>query len=119
MVNPCRPITRAGCASLQQGAKLLATHIVFAVVLLLWTVALCLVVLLIMKRTIGIRVSSEAEAVGLDASVHAGRSYTEFQTTVFRFKSNKGVEHQMELRVRAGDAAKLAMVRRCRLNTSG
>jgi ammonia channel protein AmtB len=42
------------------------------------------VVVYILKWTIGIRVNVDEEMKGIDASQHGGRSYTEFQTTVFK-----------------------------------
>jgi Amt family ammonium transporter len=42
--------------------------------------------------------------------MHGGSSYSEFQTTIFRFKDKSGSESHMEMRVRAGDAARFAIV---------
>jgi Amt family ammonium transporter len=69
-----------------------------------------LAVLAVLKYFNALRVSADRECNGLDRSMHGGSSYTEFQTTIFRFKDKSGSESQMEMRVRAGDAARFAMV---------
>ena len=52
-----------------------------------------------------LRVNLNDEMKGIDV-VQYGRSYTEFQTTVFTFKMRDGAQHSMEMRVRAGDAGR-------------
>ena len=96
-----------GCAG---GGSILGANVVFllALVAFIGTGSFC--ALRGIKMVLGsLRVRVNDEMKGMDASQHGGRSYTEFQTTVFTFKTPGGGEHSMEMRVRAGDAAKFAM----------
>ena len=95
-----------GCAN---SGAILGSNFVFLLAQVSWVVVTCSIVLYVIKRQIGLRVNLDDEVKGLDQSQHGGRSYTEFQTTVFKFKTASGAEHSMEMRVRAGDAAKFAM----------
>ena len=96
-----------GCAS---GGAILGANVVFLMSSMAWIGVTSWATLLVIKKALGsLRVTSNVEMKGMDASQHGGRSYTEFQTTVFTFKTPGGGEHSMEMRVRAGDAAKFAM----------
>ena len=89
---------------------MLASAVVFLLAQTLWVGCTTALALLAIKHLAGgLRVGLKAEMKGIDQSQHGGRSYTEFQTTVFTFKTPSGGEHSMEMRVRAGDAAKFAM----------
>mmetsp|Transcript_10363 Transcript_10363/g.25397 ORF Transcript_10363/g.25397 Transcript_10363/m.25397 type:complete len:684 (+) Transcript_10363:304-2355(+) len=90
-------------------ANLLAANLVLLLAIVLWIGSTCTATIYLIKWTIGIRVSSKEEDKGMDANSHGGKAYTEFQTTVFKFKTASGAEHSMEMRVRSGDAAKFAM----------
>ena len=58
------------------------------------------------------------ERVGADAALHGGASYPEFQSAIFNFRDKKtGVESKMEMRIRAGDAAKIAVTLAALLDT--
>ena len=97
----------AGCAN---AGGMLASAVVFLLAQMLWVGCTTALALLAIKHLAGgLRVGLKAEMKGIDQSQHGGRSYTEFQTTVFTFKTPSGGEHSMEMRVRAGDAAKFAM----------
>ena len=90
--------------------SILAANVVFLVVQVLWIALTCTMTLYLIKMSSGgLRVQLNHEMKGIDASQHGGQSYTEFQTTVFTFKTASGGHHSMEMRVRAGDAAKFAM----------
>ena len=96
-----------GCAG---GGAILGANVVFLISSVAWTGATCWLTLLGINKVLGsLRVTSNVEMKGMDVSQHGGRSYTEFQTTVVTFKTPGGGEHSMEMRVRAGDAAKFAM----------
>jgi Amt family ammonium transporter len=96
-----------GCAS---GGAILGANVVLLISSVAWIGVTSWVSLLLIKRGLSsLRVRVQDEMKGMDASQHGGRSYTEFQTTVFTFKTPGGGEHSMEMRVRAGDAAKFAM----------
>ena len=95
-----------GC---ENSGSLLAANVLYMLAIFLWIGVFCTVVIFLLKWTIGLRVDVDHEMKGIDASEHGGRSYTEFQTTVFKFKTASGNVHSMEMRVRAGDAAKFAM----------
>jgi hypothetical protein len=96
-----------GCAS---GGSILGANVVFFISSVAWIGVTSWITLLLIKKALGsLRVKVRDEMKGMDASQHGGRSYTEFQTTVFTFKTPGGGEHSMEMRVRAGDAAKFAM----------
>lgn len=96
-----------GCAS---GGNILGANVVFLISSVAWIGVTSWITLLLIKKALGsLRVKVRDEMKGMDASQHGGRSYTEFQTTVFTFKTPGGGEHSMEMRVRAGDAAKFAM----------
>ena len=96
-----------GCAS---GGAILGANVVFFISSVAWIGVTSWITLLLIKKALGsLRVKVTDEMKGMDASQHGGRSYTEFQTTVFTFKTPGGGEHSMEMRVRAGDAAKFAM----------
>ena len=96
-----------GCAT---GGAILGANVVLLISSVAWIGVTSWVSLLLIKRALGsLRVRVQDEMKGMDASQHGGRSYTEFQTTVFTFKTPGGGEHSMEMRVRAGDAAKFAM----------
>jgi len=96
-----------GC---KHGGNVLGAMLVYILAIIGWVSTCVLIVLFIMQRFDMLRVSQELESHGLDKSVHGGQSYTEFQTTIFKFKDKSGAEGSMEMRVRAGDAAKFAMV---------
>jgi ammonium transporter, Amt family len=96
-----------GC---KNGGNVFAAMIVYMLAIIGWVSACVLIVLFTLQRFDMLRVSQELESHGLDKSVHGGQSYTEFQTTIFKFKDKSGGEGSMEMRVRAGDAAKFAMV---------
>lgn len=96
-----------GC---KNGGNVLAAMIVYILAIVGWVSICALIVLLVLQKLDMLRVSQELESHGLDKSVHGGQSYTEFQTTIFKFKDKSGSEGSMEMRVRAGDAAKFAMV---------
>ena len=97
-----------GCSS---GGAILGANVVLLLSTIAWIGVTCFIALNIIKKMLGgsLRVPVNHELKGMDASSHGGRSYTEFQTTVFTFKTPGGGEHSMEMRVRAGDAAKFAM----------
>ena len=96
-----------GCAS---GGAILGANVVFFISSVAWIGVTSWITLLLIKKALGsLRVKVTDEMKGMDASQHGGRSYTEFQTTVFTFKTPGGGQHSMEMRVRAGDAAKFAM----------
>lgn len=109
---PSDDVENAPCG-LFMGCKnhcgILGANVLLLLALVIWIGATCTGILFVLKRIIGVRVNVQEEMKGIDASQHGGRSYTEFQTTVFKFKSANGTEHSMEMRVRAGDAAKFAM----------
>jgi hypothetical protein len=54
----------------------------------------------IMLSTSAFKFNLRRYTKGLDVSAHGGRSYTEFQTTVFKFKTASGMEHSMVGRCR-------------------
>ena len=96
-----------GCS---HGGAVFGAALVFLLALCAWVSVTVLTVLAGLKFFNALRVSADRECSGLDRSMHGGSSYTEFQTTIFRFKDKAGSESQMEMRVRAGDAARFAMV---------
>ena len=96
-----------GCS---HGGAVFGAALVFLLALSAWVSVTALTVLAGLKFFNALRVSADRECSGLDRSMHGGSSYTEFQTTIFRFKDKAGSESQMEMRVRAGDAARFAMV---------
>jgi len=96
-----------GCS---HGGAVFGAALVFLLALCAWVSVTALAVLAVLKYFNALRVSADRECNGLDRSMHGGSSYTEFQTTIFRFKDKSGSESQMEMRVRAGDAARFAMV---------
>ncbi|CAM9965157.1 unnamed protein product [Ectocarpus sp. 4 AP-2014] len=55
----------------------LTVGLVFLLALITWTVVTCMALFLGIKFTIGIRVSQEAEQIGLDDSKHRGQTYPE------------------------------------------
>ena len=91
-----------GCAN---AGHVFGAALIYVVVLISWTTAIILPTLLVLKRFNRLRVSVETEIHGLDVSQHGGASYSEFQTTIFKYKDASGTEKSMEMRVRAGDAA--------------
>lgn len=97
-----------GCSS---WGAILGANVMLLLSTVGWIGVTCYVSLHLIKKILGgsLRVPVNHELKGMDASAHGGRSYTEFQTTVFTFKTPGGGEHSMEMRVRAGDAAKFAM----------
>lgn len=96
-----------GC---EMPGSILAANVVLFIALVLWIGFTCTMTLHVIKMTSGgLRVNLDDEMKGIDVSQHGGQSYTEFQTTVFTFKTASGGHHSMEMRVRAGDAAKFAM----------
>ena len=96
-----------GCA---HAGQVFGAALIYVVVLISWTTAIILPTLLVLKRFNRLRVSVETEIHGLDVSQHGGASYSEFQTTIFKYKDASGTEKSMEMRVRAGDAARFAMI---------
>ena len=65
-----------------------------------------------------LRMTKAQERVGADAALHGGASYPEFQSAIFNFRDKKtGVESKMEMRIRAGDAAKIAVTLAALLDT--
>ena len=96
-----------GC---ENSGNLLGANLLLLLALVLWVGLICsLTIWAIQSSMHTLRVNLNDEMKGIDASQHGGRSYTEFQTTVFTFKTRDGAQHSMEMRVRAGDAAKFAM----------
>lgn len=96
-----------GC---DNSGNLLGANLLLLLALVLWVGLICsLTIWAIQSSMHTLRVNLNDEMKGIDASQHGGRSYTEFQTTVFTFKTRDGAQHSMEMRVRAGDAAKFAM----------
>jgi Amt family ammonium transporter len=77
-----------GCAS---GGAILGANVVLLISSVAWIGVTSWVSLLLIKRGLGsLRVRVQDEMKGMDASQHGGRSYTEFQTTVFTFKTPGG-----------------------------
>jgi len=97
----------SGCA---RGGHVIGAAFIYIVALLSWTTAIILPALLLLKRLKRLRVSIEREIHGLDVSQHGGAAYSEFQTTIFKYKDASGTEKSLEMRVRAGDAARFAMI---------
>ena len=97
-----------GCAN---AGHVFGAALIYVVVLISWTTA---IIRPDSARSEAIfnrlRVSVETEIHGLDVSQHGGASYSEFQTTIFKYKDASGTEKSMEMRVRAGDAARFAMI---------
>ena len=90
--------------------SILAANVTFLVAQVFWIGISCTTTLCLIRKCLGgLRVNYNDEMKGIDVSQHGGQSYTEFRTTVFTFKTPNGGEHSMEMRVRAGDAAKFAM----------
>ena len=98
-----------GCGS--EGGKVLAATIVgiTGVVTFTAVIVYCSILLLENVFKCNCRVTSQEESQGLDHSIHCGRAYTELQTTIFSYTTKSGEKAQMEMRVRAGDAAKFAL----------
>jgi len=96
-----------GC---ENSGSLLGANLLMLLALVLWVTVICSLTIYAVQWSMHtLRVNLNDEMKGIDASQHGGRSYTEFQTTVFTFKTRDGAQHSMEMRVRAGDAAKFAM----------
>ena len=70
---------------------MLGANVVFFISSVAWIGVTSWITLLLIKKALGsLRVKVTDEMKGMDASQHGGRSYTEFQTTVFTFKTPGG-----------------------------
>ncbi|MGA0116579.1 MAG: ammonium transporter [Burkholderiales bacterium] len=102
-----------GCGALygcELGGKVFAASIIYILSLCLWVACTFIPLVLLLKKFQILRVSEYEERVGMDAALHGGDSYPEFQTAIFNFKDKKtGVESKLEMRVRQNDAAKIAI----------
>ena len=78
-----------GCSS---WGAILGANIMLLLSTVGWIGVTCYVSLHLIKKILGgsLRVPVNHELKGMDASAHGGRSYTEFQTTVFTFKTPGG-----------------------------
>ena len=56
-------------------AELLIEQIIANVAAIIWSFVITFVIMIVLKKTIGVRVSSEAEATGLDLSEHGETAY--------------------------------------------
>lgn len=61
------------------GVRAFAANAVFCLALLSWVGALSLILFVIVKLTVGIRVSKKQELAGLDDSKHGGQTYPELR----------------------------------------
>lgn len=57
------------------GAKLLFEQLLANVAAIVWSFALTLVIMIVLKKTVGVRVSEEQEATGLDLAQHGETAY--------------------------------------------
>jgi Amt family ammonium transporter len=78
-----------GCSS---WGAILGANVMLLLSTVGWIGVTCYVSLHLIKKILGgsLRVPVNHELKGMDASAHGGRSYTEFQTTVFTFKTPGG-----------------------------
>lgn len=93
------------------GGRVLGAAIVGIIVVVLFTGSMIYAAIAILKNVFNIplRIASAVESQGIDHSTHFGRAYTELQTTIFQYTTKSGEKAHMEMRVRAGDAAKFAL----------
>lgn len=98
-----------GCG--KNGGNVLGAALVGLFVVVCFTMAIIYSFIVFMEKVmkIPLRVGAIIESHGLDHSTHFGRAYTELQTTIFQYTTKSGERASMEMRVRAGDAAKFAL----------
>jgi Amt family ammonium transporter len=98
-----------GCG--KNAGNALAAALVALLVVFSFTSTMIYSLILFLEKVakIPLRVASVIESQGLDHSTHFGRAYTELQTTIFQYTTKSGEKASMEMRVRAGDAAKFAL----------
>lgn len=98
-----------GCG--KNGGNVLGAALVGLFVVVCFTTAIIYSFIVFMEKVmkIPLRVGAIIESHGLDHSTHFGRAYTELQTTIFQYTTKSGERASMEMRVRAGDAAKFAL----------
>ena len=98
-----------GCV--KNAVNVLAAALVGLLVVTSFTAAMIYASIVFLENVVKVplRVASAVESQGLDHSTHFGRAYTELQTTIFQYTTKSGEKASMEMRVRAGDAAKFAL----------
>ena len=98
-----------GCG--KNAGNVLAAALVGLLVVTSFTAAMIYASIVFLENVVKVplRVASAVESQGLDHSTHFGRAYTELQTTIFQYTTKSGEKASMEMRVRAGDAAKFAL----------
>ena len=98
-----------GCG--KNAGNILAAALVGLLVVTSFTAAMIYASIVFLENVVKIplRVAPVVESQGLDHSTHFGRAYTELQTTIFQYTTKSGEKASMEMRVRAGDAAKFAL----------
>jgi len=98
-----------GCG--KNAGNALAAALVALLVVVSFTSTMIYALILFLEKVakVPLRVAPVIESQGLDQSTHFGRAYTELQTTIFQYTTKSGEKASMEMRVRAGDAAKFAL----------